>query len=310
MPPIDERATAPSFGGVLRSMTGYGRGEAAADGIAAVAEISSLNRRQMDIRLHLPRGLAIRETTFIERVQRRLSRGQVSATVTVDATASGASAEPVQLPRRQAEVWITALRTIANDLKLSDDLGASHLLQLPGMLPSPSADAGLPPQAESLALCAFDAALDALCAMREQEGLRLRQDLALRLVRLQAYLDAIARRAPDVVIAWRNLLQRRLADAGQTVALEDETFRRELLVFATRADITEEITRLRSHFEQAEGFMQSAEPVGRALDFLAQEMAREINTLGAKAADAEISGQVVGFKTELDRFREQIQNVE
>lgn len=291
----------------LRSMTGYGRGESTVGACTVIAEICSVNRRQLDIRLQLPRGLASRETVFTEKVRARLSRGQVTGSVQIVASEGNAGVNGLSLAQCQAAIG--ALRETAASLGLPDDLRASHLLRL-------SADPGTPSFAEtaatveSAAVTAFKDALETLCGVRTEEGGRLERDLKQRLECLRRHVDVIAARAPDVPVAYRALLQQRLEEAGHAGALEDEALRRELLLFATRSDITEEITRLRSHFEQADEFIRARGPAGRGLDFLAQEMAREINTLGVKAADARISREVVAFKTELERFREQVQNVE
>lgn len=291
----------------LSSMTGYGRGEATEGACAAIAEICSVNRRQFDIRLQLPRCLALRETAFIEKARARLSRGHVTGSVQVMSKNGNPGVNGLSLAQCQAAIG--ALRDAAASLGLRDDLCASHLLRL-------SAESGTPSFAdsaatvESVAMTAFSEALEALCGMRVEEGARLERDLKQRLAWLRGRVDVIAARAPEVPVAHRALLQKRLEEAGHAGALEDDALRRELLLFATRSDITEELTRLRSHFEQADEFIRSRGPVGRALDFLVQEMGREINTLGVKAADARISREVVGFKTQLDRFREQVQNIE
>ncbi len=301
-----ENERTPSGHG-LRSMTGYGCGKAEKGTRVAVVEIHSVNRRQLDVRLQLPRRLVLRETVFHDLVKKRLSRGHVTATIRF--SSQDEDADGTGLTRTQMRTAVETLRANAAALGLRDDLCASHLLQLtPGSREGEGPESD--PDAENAAVAAFMQALDALCAMRAAEGERLRCDLERRLTVLRGILDTIRARAPDVVVAYRETLQRRLAEAGHVTALEDEPFRRELLLFATRSDITEETTRLDSHFEQAHDFLGSREPVGRTLDFLVQEMSREINTLGAKASDAQISGAVVAFKTELDRFREQVQNVE
>ncbi len=304
MQPENERKQS---GRGLRSMTGYGRGQAEKGTCAAIAEITSVNRRQLDIRLQLPRCPALRETVFHDLIQQRLSRGHVTATIRL--TSQDRETGVAGLTRTQMRTAVETLRANAAALGLRDDLCASHLLQLaPGSHEEEGPEPD--PDAEEAAVAAFMQALDALCAMRAAEGARLRCDLQRRLIVLRGILDTIRVRTPDVVAAYREALQRRLADAGHEAALEDEPFRRELLLFTTRSDITEETTRLDSHFEQAHDFLGSPEAVGRTLDFLVQEMSREINTLGAKASDAQISRAVVAFKTELDRFREQVQNVE
>ncbi len=296
---------APGHG--LRSMTGYGRGESAEGAFTAVAEINSVNRRQLDVRLQLPRWLALREAIFTDRVKARLSRGHVNASVQVISKEAADGVNGVSYAQLHSAV--EAIRKTAAKLGLTDDLSASHLLQLSAG-PGASQETGPHAAAESAAVTAFAKALDELCRMRAVEGARLECDLRQHLESLRLRVSAIEACAPDIPVAYRELLQRRLSEAGHAAALDDEVLRRELLLFATRSDVTEEITRLYSHFEQVSEFLQKSEPVGRALDFLVQEMSREINTLGAKAADARISREVVGFKTELDRFREQVQNVE
>lgn len=292
----------------VRSMTGYGRGEAAAGGIKAIVELGAVNHKQFDVRLDLPRGLDYAEARVTALIHERVARGSLTCRVALDVSPARLE-RTVRVNAPLARAYVARLRGVGRTLAVRDDLGLSHLLALPDVVQpaSPTADPGrlLP-----LIVRALRGALKALCAMRADEGRALERDLRTRLRALPRSLDRIAARAPEVTARYRRVLQQRVRASGLTLDLDDPRFLREVALFADRADIAEEIVRLRSHFGQAEKMLVADEPVGRSLDFLAQEMAREINTIGSKANDAAIAAEVVRFKTELERLREQAQNIE
>lgn len=291
----------------LVSMTGFGRG-AASDGTVHIeAEIATVNRKQLDIAIAMPRGLAPWEQHIQSLVRSHIRRGYAKVALKV---VCAASAEPPAEALEGATARVAALRAIAARLGLADDLSASSLLALPPeVLPDGSGtvldEARLP-----LLDRALGDALDALVAMRRREGAAMEADLRGHLGRLAALADAIRARAPHVVAAHREAMMRRLAEAGLPIPADDPSLVREVALFADRCDISEELARLDSHFRQAEDLFAANEPSGRALDFLCQEFHREITTLGNKAADAEISVSVVRFKAALEAFREQVQNIE
>jgi len=293
---------------MLRSMTGYGRGEAAAGGIRVEAEVSSVNRKQLDVRLNLPRSLAAFESRLVELVQVSVSRGQVSGGVALHVS-SAARRKGARVDRPLASAYVRELREAAMALGLRDDLAASVLLELPDVVRHLDVEQDADDIWPVLRL-AFRAALTQLVAMREREGGTLKRDLDLRISRLAKVLMPVRKAAPAVVGKYRVALMDRLQRAGVTVTAGDPQLVKELAVFADRSDISEEITRLESHLKQARGLLSAKEPAGRTLDFLAQEMFREINTIGSKANDVVITRRVIQFKTELERIREQVQNIE
>ena len=293
---------------MLRSMTGYGRGEAAAGGIRVEAEVSSVNRKQLDVRLNLPRSLAAFESRLVELVQASVSRGQISGGVVLHVS-SEARRKGARVDRALAGAYVRELREAAEALGLRDDLSAGVLLELPDVVRHLDVEQ----DAEEIwpvLRRAFRGALAQLVTMREREGTALKRDLEMRILRLKKELTPIRKEAPAVAGKYRVALMERLQRAGISVDLSDPQLVKELAVFAERSDISEEITRLESHLKQAGGLLMSREPAGRTLDFLAQEMFREINTIGSKANDVVITRRVIQFKTELERIREQVQNIE
>ncbi len=292
----------------LRSMTGYGRGNVAAKGLRVEVELNSVNRKQLEVRISLPRAWQSLESRVVELVQESISRGQVSGSIVVHVSET-LRAKSLKINRALAEVYAKELRKTAQTLKLKDDLSASLLLTLPEVVSYSGVDQDVDfvwPVIEK----GIKAALVQLLAMRLKEGIALVRDLEARLNKLHGYLDCIRQEAPLVTERYREAIRKRLAQAGVTLDVADPVVMKDLALFADRSDITEEITRLESHLKQAHALFKSREPVGRTLDFLAQEMFREINTIGSKANEVRITRQVIEFKTELERIREQVQNIE
>ena len=293
----------------LMSMTGRGAAAAAGRLARVEVELSSVNRKQLDVDVGLPRFLAAYESRVLELVQSRLSRGRVTGDVRVTwAEAAQAAGAKVDLGLARAAVG--ALRAAAKKLDLPDDLKASALLSLPGLVALEHGERDLEALWPTVRQ-ALEAALAKLQAMRKKEGAALGRDLRARLGTLRKLVGEIAARAPGVAETYRANLRKRIAAAlpGSDLAA-DERLLREVALFADKADVAEELVRLDSHFRQAADALQAGGVVGRALDFLVQEMGREINTIGSKANDAEIARRVVAAKAELERFREQVQNVE
>lgn len=300
----------------LKSMTGFGAGSARAERIRVTVELSAVNRKQLDIVLRLPPPLAAFESRVQKIIQESISRGRISGAVHLDA-ANGRTA--LQIDQKCAAEVVQKLRRVSKKLDLKDDLSASLLLQIPGLL---KAETGGAPSEEFFQLLekAIRLALKKLTAMRLREGKALEADLLARLKLLEQMLADIEFRAPQIVSSYRKKLVRGLesafakAPADKTSGLKtvttDERIIKEIALFAERSDIAEEITRLASHLQQFKKILRGNEPAGRPLDFLAQELLREINTIGSKANDLKITQHIVRFKTELERVREQIQNVE
>ncbi len=293
----------------MNSMTGHGRGECVRDGYRIAVELSSVNRKQLELAINLPRELDPLEGKVREALNRRLSRGRLSARVSLE-TADDSKAALVQLNAALARAYADEFRRLAEELDLAGDVTLDTLLRAPGVVQANGAtldaDAFWPALDKAL-----KAALKDLIDMRQTEGKHLAADLTKRIKSIAKAISRIEKQAPKVVERYRRNLADRVAEmCGETIAVEEDRLAREVAYFADRCDISEEITRLKSHFEQFDGFVRSTKPVGRTLDFLSQEMNREINTIGSKANDATISREVVTVKAELEKFREQVQNVE
>jgi len=290
------------------SMTGFGRGEASANGLKTVVEIGTVNRKQFDCNISLPRELGSLESKLYALVHAQVTRGYVKGLIAVSsATEAGAAA---LIDVRSAETQVAALRAAAAKLGLADDLTASVLLRLPDVLRSKALPDD-PLDVWPLIERAVRAALENLADMRRREGAALEKDLRKRFAALEKIGGKIAKLAPAVPKAYKAVLQKRLVELTEPAgAVDPAIVAREVAVFADRCDVSEELTRLASHFDQVEKALASGEACGRTLDFLCQELFREINTTGSKANDAEISRLVIEFKAGLEAVREQVQNVE
>lgn len=290
-------------------MTGHGRGEHSQDGYKAIAELAGGNRRQLEIRVSLPREFESLEGEVRARLQRRLSRGRVSVRVAV-LNARGEDLARVVLNEALARECAARLRDLAAVAGIEGSVGMDSVARIPGVL-RVEAGAGEAKRVGILIQRALDKALAVMLAMRRAEGEKLGEDLQRRIDHMRRAAAKVERRAPKVLERYRKQLLERVRQAGiEGVEADDERLLKEVVLFADRSDISEELTRLQSHFDQFDALARSRQPVGRTLDFLAQEMHREVNTIGAKANDVLISKAVVSLKTELEKFREQAQNVE
>lgn len=290
-------------------MTGHGRGEHSQDGYKAVAELAGGNRKQLEIRVSLPREFESLEGEVRARLQRRLSRGRVSIRVAL-LTAKGEDLARVVLNEALARECAARLRDLAAVAGIEGAVGMDSVARIPGVL-RVEAGAGEAKRVGILIQRALDKALAGMLAMRRAEGEKLGEDLQRRIGLMRRAAAKVEKRAPKVLERYRKQLLERVRQAGiEGVEADDERLLKEVILFADRSDISEELTRLQSHFDQFDALACSRQPVGRTLDFLAQEMHREVNTIGAKANDVLISKAVVSLKTELEKFREQAQNVE
>ena len=288
-------------------MTGYGRGEADHAGTKISVELNSVNRKQSDIVINLPRDLAMLEPRIRQAINERISRGRMNVMVGLQESANGVSA--LALDTALARSYHEAMLTLQKELSAPGEITIGTILQAPGVMRSPehsvNADDAWPVLERALA-----AALGDLVKMREREGKHLAKDLIHRLKTLRQETKEIRALYPDVVKKYRAVLRERLEKAGLDLPLNDERMLKEVTIFADRSDISEELTRLESHLAQFAHHLRKNEPVGRTLEFITQEIFRELNTLGAKSNDAGISQHVVACKSELEKIREQIQNLE
>ena len=291
----------------MRSMTGYGRGDADHAGTKISVELNSVNRKQSDIVINLPRDLTPLEPRIRQTINEKISRGRMNVMIGLQQSVNGASA--LALDTALARSYHDAMLTLQKELSAPGEITIGTILQAPGVMRSPehSLDAD---DAWPVVQRALLAALGELVKMREREGKHLAKDLIHRLKTLRKEIKEIRGLYPDVVKKYRSALRERLEKAGLDLALDDERLLKEVTIFADRSDISEELTRLESHLAQFAHHLRKNEPVGRTLEFITQEIFRELNTLGAKSNDPGISRHVVACKSELEKIREQIQNLE
>jgi uncharacterized protein (TIGR00255 family) len=288
-------------------MTGYGRGEVDHGGAKLSVELNSVNRKQSDIVVNLPRDLAELEPRIRQTINERVSRGRMNVLVTLQESANGA--RKLALDTGLARAYHEAMLTLQKELSAPGEITIGTILQAPGVMRSPehSIDAA---EAWPVLQQALAAALAELIKMREREGKHLAKDLIHRLKVLRNEIKEVRALYPDVTKKYQSALLERIEKAGLNLPIDDERLLKEVSFFADRSDISEELTRLESHLAQFAHHLRKNEPAGRTLEFITQEIFRELNTLGAKSNDAAISQHVIACKSELEKIREQIQNLE
>ena len=288
-------------------MTGYGRGQVDHAGTKISVELNSVNRKQSDIVINLPRDLAALEPRIRQAINEKISRGRMNVMIGLQEGTNGAGA--LALDTELARSYHQAMLTLQKELSAPGEITIGTILQAPGVMRSPEhsieADDAWPAVERALS-----AALADLIKMREREGKHLAKDLIHRLKTLRQETKEIRALYPEVVKKYRTILRERLEKAGLDLPLDDERLLKEVTIFADRSDVSEELTRLESHLAQFAHHLRKNEPVGRTLEFITQEIFRELNTLGAKSNDAGISQRVVACKSELEKIREQILNLE
>ncbi|MFQ5847329.1 MAG: YicC/YloC family endoribonuclease [Candidatus Methylomirabilales bacterium] len=292
---------------MLKSMTGYGRAEGATATHLYTVEIQAFNHRFTDIRIRLPRALASLEHALQREVRGRVHRGRFDVQVTEKL--HGEIPRTLRIDRGAIEQYVGALRELQQELGLGGAVTIEALMGLRDFVTVEAAEVDLA-QADAVLKPLIHRALDEVESMRRKEGENLAQGLEVCLGQIGAALDAVKARAPHLVHAYRNRVQERIASLLGTPLPDPDRLAQEVVLFADRSDITEECARLESHILQFQTFLRGDGPHGRRLEFLLQEMHREANTIGAKAADAVISPVVVEIKADLERVREQVQNIE
>ena len=290
----------------MRSMTGYGRATAGLEGRTVNVQVSAVNRRTLDLTVSLPEEWESLEPAVGERVRTRATRGKIHVAFEAEAPAGG---EEISWDQAGVRHVLGRLRLLAAAEGVPFQPTAELLWQIANARRQPS---GLPrlEAAQPALLAALDRALQEFSVMRAKEGEALLIDFLGRLEAMHRLIEAVAARAPAVVPAYAELLHKRLREAGLELDLNDERVLREIALFADRCDVSEEITRFRSHLEQFSALLRSEGEIGRKAEFILQELGRETHTLGSKANDLTISRHVIELKNELERVKEQIANVE
>lgn len=291
----------------MNSMTGFGRAAAQTDRYNILVEISGVNRKQTEIAVNVPRGYAEWDASVRSIVQGAVSRGRVGVSISVERLEEADGS--LQLDEQKLASLVELLNRASDLTGQPLPLQASDLLRLD--IVTSAAEASLSPEeAWPMVEKALKAALKDFISMRVAEGANLKADVLGKLDVLEQFRLRIAEHAPSVPVRLREAMLKRLADADLSVSADDERIIREVALFADKCDISEEITRLSSHFDQFRTLCGSSAPAGRPLDFLCQEIFREFNTIGSKANDSTLAHLVVAAKTELEKIREQVQNIE
>jgi uncharacterized protein (TIGR00255 family) len=288
-------------------MTGFGQGEATSERYAVRVELRSVNHRYLDLFLRVPKQYSQLEEVLRRAIGERIARGRVEAAVTVEEFAQ--KERNVQLNAPLLLGYLRALGAIQEVLGSDEEVTLSQVLTLPGILEVEEPECDWE-ELQGVLLEAAGQALTDLEQMRAAEGARLCRDLEEKITRIAELQRQVAEIAPQVVVDYRERLRERLRELLQGTTLTEERFLAEVALFADRCSIDEELVRLASHTQQLKDLLHSTEPVGRKLDFLIQEMNREVNTIGAKGSSAHIAGLVVELKSELEKVREQVQNIE
>ena len=291
----------------MRSMTGYGRGQSAHNGSKFSVELNSVNRKQSDVVVALPRELAELEPRVRDLINAAVSRGRLNVVIAYHRSAS--ATQNLALDSNLARTYYRAMLDLQKELKAAGEINIETVLRAPGVLRLPEEQLAIDeawPHVEA----SLKEALTDLVKMREREGKHLAKDLIHRLKAVRGCVRSIKQLQPGVLKRHRQSLHERIQRAGIDLSFDDERLVKEVIFFADKSDISEELTRLESHFAQFAHHLRKNEPVGRTLEFMCQEIGREFNTLGAKANDVEISQLVVTCKAEMEKIREQIQNIE
>jgi uncharacterized protein (TIGR00255 family) len=291
----------------LKSMTGYGKGEARQDDITVAVEIKTVNHRYADISVKLPRTFLSLENGVRKQVAAVVGRGKVDVYVNYE-LASEAQAVP-KLNNELAEAYHKLFVGLAGKLNLQDRISIDHIINQRDVVQVEEAEID-EATLETCLRSATAGALESLLAMRTAEGEETRKDIEDRLNVTETILALIEQRAPQVPAEWQERLTERLERLQQNVEWDPQRVAQEIAVYTDRCDISEEITRFKSHLIQFRGMLNDQEPVGRRMDFLVQELNREVNTMGSKSNDAELTTAVVTLKSELEKIREQVQNIE
>jgi len=291
---------------MIRSMTGFGAGKGGAAGEVVEAEVRSVNHKFCEVKARLSREMASLETELVRQVKDRLARGGIEFSL------RRTSARGALSPRVDTELaaeYARAFEEVRARLGLTGQVSLSEVLAADGVVTLEERAVDLE-SARAAGSAALALALDALVAMREREGTALARDLEMRLAVVEGIAARLAELSPRSVEDYRARLHERVAELSRGLAPDPVRLATEVALFADRTDVTEELTRLASHVGQMRGLLASGEPAGRKMDFLVQEMHREANTVGSKSQSAEAAAAVVSLKAEIERMREQVQNVE
>ena len=292
---------------MIKSMTGYGSAKGTVEGLEITVELKSVNNRYLDSSVRLPRSFLFAEEAIKSAVQSHISRGKVDVFVSVDSSQAGDMTVRVNEPLLKG--YIEAIRHIAEEYSLSDDMTAMSLSRFPDVLSVEKKD--LDAEAISAGICAIaEEALRDFDTMRQREGAKLRDDVLSRLDTIDKLVSAVESEAPNTVAEYRKRLEQKMQEVIGATGIDENRILAEAAIFADHIAVDEETVRLRSHMSQLTTMINGSSPTGRKIDFLIQEFNREANTIGSKCQNSQIAHVVVDLKSEIEKIREQIQNIE
>lgn len=292
---------------MIKSMTGYGSAKGVYDGVEISVELKSVNNRYLDTSVRLPRSFIFVDDAVKSVVQEHISRGKVDVYVSIDTSATNDTVVKVNEPLLRS--YMEAIDHIAQEYSLPNDLTAMSVARIPDVLSVERRDA----VAEEIAVAAKEVAEKALCdfdAMRLREGKKLRDDVLSRVDTIETLVATVEREAPKTAAAYRARLEQKMAEVLGAAGIDENRILAEAAIFADHIAVDEETVRLRSHMSQMRTLMNGASPIGKKLDFLIQEFNRETNTIGSKCQNSDVAHVVIDIKSEIEKIREQIQNIE
>lgn len=292
---------------MVKSMTGYGRAEDTLNGYTITVELRSVNNRYLDCNVRMPRLYLFAEETIKSRVQNTISRGKVDVFVTLDST--GGEQVQVSVNQPLADGYYAALTQLAERYGLSKDISVSLLSRFPDVLLAEKAEEDVEQRAQDIC-SVLDRALADFDQMRTREGARLEADVLSRAARIEELVGKVEERSPQTVAEYRAKLEARMNEVLSNTQLDPARILTEAAIFADKVAVDEETVRLRSHIGQLRHMLEQGGATGRKLDFLIQEFNREANTIGSKCSDIDIARHVVDIKAEIEKIREQVQNIE
>ena len=292
---------------MLKSMTGFGRAVEEIDGYVITVEIKSVNHRYFDFSSRIPRQYGFLDDKLKSYINSKVSRGKVECYVSVEALDTEDAA--VVINKTLASAYVKALKELSEEYSLNEDFGTAFVSRLPDVFVLKKADED-EEKIWQLVKSVTDEAIEKFIQMRAVEGSKMKEDVASRAEYILDCVSFIEERSPQTVKEYNDKLVERVHEIIGDVSLDEQRIIQEVAIYADKVAVAEETVRLRSHIAQLKTFLESEEPIGRKMDFLVQEINRETNTIGSKANDVDIARKVVDIKTEVEKIREQIQNIE
>ncbi len=292
---------------MIKSMTGYGRATASVGGKNVTCEVKSVNQRYFDCTVKLPRVYGYLEEPIKKRLQEEISRGKVEVYLSVDFSESDNVEVAVNTP--VLEAYLAAFRKMEEELGVENDVKASHIARIPDIFTVRKTEED-EEQVKSEIFPVLEEAIKSFSAFRTFEGQKMFEDIASRITTIRHYKETVEERNPQLVDVYRTKLEERIKELLAGAAIDENRILTECAIYADKTAVAEETVRLESHLQQLYDLISSDIPVGRKLDFLLQEMNREVNTTGSKVNDTALTECVVNMKCELEKIREQIQNIE